>query len=178
MWAAVVLPLLWGCASQRRENYLRDQAGEHVYAQTLPELWPQVKGLLQARGYSWREVPGRYVLETEWKENGGGTLGHSYTRYLIEGLRRKGGGSLLRVMRNDASSQPTAVHYAGTQGPMNSTKAINDAIVNAANSNTTGMTSTQKRAYRDLELELDLMRLIDPDAAAAMEAEAQTRYPK
>jgi hypothetical protein len=171
--------LLAGCsAAQLRENYLRDRVAEHVYSQPLYDLWPRVKALLQERGYSWREVPNRFVLETEWKENGGGTLSHSQTRYLVEGFRLRSGGTLLRVMRNDASSQPTAITRTTSGGPTNSTRAINDALVNAANSNTTGMTPVQKQAYRDLSLELDLLRAIDPAAASALEAEAQARYPQ
>lgn len=179
-WGGAVLAavLLVGCAAQKQENYLRDRAAEHVYSQPLEEMWPRVKAVLQRQGYSWREMPNRFVLETEWKENGGGTLGHSYSRFLIEGMRLKNGGAVLRVMRNDASSQPTAVSYAGTTGPINSARAANDAMVNASNSNTSGMTPVQKRAYRDLELELAFLRMIDPDAAAALETEAQTKYPK
>jgi hypothetical protein len=179
-WGGAVLAavLLVGCAAQKRENYLRDRAAEHVYSQPLEEMWLRVKGVLQSQGYSWREMPNRFVLETEWKENGGGTLGHSYSRFLIEGMRLRNGGAILRVMRNDASSQPTAVSYAGTTGPINSARAANNAMVNAANSNTSGMTQMQKRAYRDLELELEFLRVIAPDAATALETEAQTKYPK
>jgi hypothetical protein len=179
-WGVVVLAaVLWGgCAAQKRENFLRDRAAEHVYMMPLEEMWPRVKAVLEHQGYSWREMPNRFVLETEWKENGNGTLGHSYSRFLIEGMRVRSGGAILRVMRNDASSQPTAVHYAGTTGPINSTRAANDAMVNATNSNTTGMTPVQKRAYRDLELELEFLQVIDPEAAAALEAEAQAKYPK
>lgn len=179
-WGGAVLAavLLVGCAAQKRENYLRDRTAEHVYSQPLEEMWPRVKAVLQHQGYSWREMPNRFVLETEWKENGGGTLGHAYSRFLIEGMRLRSGGAILRVMRNDASSQPTAVSYAGTMAPINSTRAANDAMVNAANSNTTGMTPVQKRAYRDLELEWEFLQVIDPDAAAALETEAQTKYPK
>ncbi|MDY7233012.1 hypothetical protein [Hyalangium rubrum] len=177
-WTVVLaMVMLTGCsAAQRRENFLRDRAAEHVYAKPLYEIWPPVKAALEARGYSWREVPNRFVLETEWKENGGGTLAHSFTKYLIEGMVLRSGGSLLRVMRADASSQPTAVVYAPSTGN-NSTRAINDSLTNAANSNTTGMTQTQHRASRDLELELELLRAIDPEAAAALDAEAQARYP-
>ncbi|WP_063769298.1 hypothetical protein [Hyalangium minutum] len=179
-WGSVVLAvaLLAGCAAQQRENYVRDRAAEHVYAQPLEEMWPQVKAVLEDKGYSWREIPQRFILETEWKENGGGTLGNSYTRFLIEGMRVRGGGAVLRVMRNDASSQPTAVHYAGTVGPVSSARAANEAMVNASNSNTTGMTPLQKRAFRDLELELELLQVIDPDAAASLEAQALAKYPK
>jgi hypothetical protein len=178
MWGGVVLLLLVGCTAQRRGNYLRDRAGEHVYKQPLSEIWPRVQAVLEERGYSWREKPRSFILETEWKENGGGTLGHSYTRFLVEGLRLKSGGSVLRVLRNDASSQPTAVHYAGRTGPITSAKAANNALIDAANSNTTGMTAPQRAAYRDLELEWDLLQAIDPEAAAALEADAQARYPK
>ena len=61
---------------------------------------------------------------------------------------------------------------------MNSARAANEAMVNASNSNTTGMTSLQKQAFRDLELELELLQVIDPDAAAALEAQAQAKFPK
>jgi hypothetical protein len=36
----------------------------------------------------------------------------------------------------------------------------------------------QKRAYRDLDLELELLRSIDPEAAEALDAEALARYPQ
>ena len=175
---AAVLALVSGCAAQQRDNYLRDKAAEHIYTQPLSEMWPHVEAVLDERGYSWRQVPNRFILETEWKENGGGTLGHSYTRFLIEGMRTRSGGSLLRVMRNDASSQPTAINYAGKTGPVTSARGANDAMVDASNSNTTGMTEMQKRAFRDLELELELLRAIDPEAASALEKDAQAKYPK
>jgi hypothetical protein len=178
VWAVVVLSLLTGCAAQKRENYLRDRAAEHVYTQPLNAMWPSVEAVLEEKGYYWREVPDRFVLETEWKENGGGTLGHSYTRFLIEGMRTKSGGSILRVLRNDASSQPAAVNYAGRTGPITSARAANDAMIDASNSNTTGMTELQKRAYRDLGLELEVLQAIDPEAAAALEKDAQAKYPK
>ncbi len=180
VWVAGILALLLvGCsAAQRRENYLRDRAAEYVYPYPLYDIWPRVKGVLESRGYSWREAPGRFVLETEWKENGGGALSYSYTKLLVEGLRLKRGGTLLRVMRSEASSQPAAVNYAGPSGPITSTKAANDAMVDALQTNTTGMTQTQRRAFRDLELEWELLQTIDPESAKALEAEAAARYPK
>ncbi|WP_224248060.1 hypothetical protein [Hyalangium gracile] len=177
-WVAALVSWLTGCAATQRDNYVRDRAAEHVYTQSLGQMWPRVEAILESKGYFWREVPNRFILETEWKENGGGTLGNSYTRFLIQGMRTRNGGSLLRVMRNDASSQATAVNYAGRTGPVSSARAAASALNDVANSNTTGMTPVQKRAFRDLELEWEFLQAIDPEAAAALEREAQARYPK
>jgi hypothetical protein len=179
VWVFVALALVAGCTAQRRETWLRDRAAEYVYPQPLEEIWPRVQAVMEAKGYYWRQMPGSFILETEWKEAGeGGALGRSSSKFLIEGLRVKSGGAVIRVLRSDVTSQAAAVHYAGRTGNPNTVRGMNDAMVDASNSNTTGTTNVQRRAYRDLELEWEFLKTIDPGAAAALEADSLAKYPR
>ncbi|MCP3101151.1 hypothetical protein LZ198_19940 [Myxococcus sp. K15C18031901] len=170
---------LSGCAGSLRQNYLRDKAATHVYRQPLAELWPQVKALLKERGYSWKEAPGSYVLETEWRDSGGGTLGASAaSRYLVEGVSRAQGGVVLRVMRGDRVTQPTGVGYVqGSVGDASTLKGREERSVAVNNASTSGVLPTRQNYARDLELELLLLQRIDPGSAARLEAEARSAHP-
>lgn len=160
---------LAGCSSSLRNNYMRDEASRHVYRKELVEIWPVVHQVLKERGYSWRENPGRFVLETEWRESGGGTLGvTTSSRFLVEGVRVASGGVALRVTRLDRTSQSIGVGYTDgvVRNPRDRAAAING-------SSASGTLPTEKRSSRDLELELVLLQRIDPEAAARLEAEAR-----
>ncbi|AKF83317.1 hypothetical protein MFUL124B02_34125 [Myxococcus fulvus 124B02] len=176
---AVALCLLAGCSRSLRENYQRDKAAGHVYQRTLSDLWPEVKAHLKKEGYSWKEMPGHYVLETEWRDAGGGTLGPtSSSRFLIEGHMLPNGGSILRVMRGNRVSQAIGggnVEQRIAQG--GSARAQEEQAVARANANTTGVLPTQQTYARDLELELELLRRIEPDAAGRLARQAALEYP-
>jgi hypothetical protein len=171
--AVASLLLMSGCAGSLRENYQRDRAASHVYRKSLAELWPQVKAVFQDKGYSWRENPGRFALETEWREAGGGTLGPATSyRYLVEGNTLPNGGTTLRVTRAERTSQDIGVEYR--EGVVRTRSDLAGAI---ASSNTSGKLPTERRAARDLQLELELLQRIDPEAAAKLEADAQGAHP-
>ncbi|WP_342375857.1 hypothetical protein NVS55_31875 [Myxococcus stipitatus] len=177
--SGVVLVLLAGCASSLRQNYLRDKAGEHVYRKTLPDIWPGVKEALKARGYSWKEMPGRYVLETEWLDSGGGALGPaSASRYLVEGLTLAQGGTLLRVMRGNRLAQQVSTGYVTQElATGGSTRAQEEQAQARVSATTSGVLPTEQSYARDLELELLLLQRLDPEAASRLEADALGAHP-
>ncbi|NOK36640.1 hypothetical protein HMI49_25870 [Corallococcus exercitus] len=174
LWALTVsVVLLAGCSGHQRDNYIRDRTATVAYEQPLAQLWPEVKTIMDARGYSWREMPNQYVLETEWLDSGGGTMGPtSSTRYLIEGLTMADGRVVLRALRTDRMQQQVAMGYATDKG-----NGGGMADSNAVGRSTTGLAPEQKASYRDLELELEFFRKLNPKGATALEAEASAKYP-
>ncbi|MFY2563976.1 hypothetical protein ACN469_40675 [Corallococcus terminator] len=176
---AAALLTLAGCARSLRQNYLRDKAADHVYARTLPDLWPEVKALLKEQGYSWKETQGQFVLETEWRDAGGGTLGPtSSSRFLVEGLTLANGGAILRVMRGNRVSQSIGVGNVDQRiATGGSQRAQEEQAQARLDSTTSGMLPTQQSYARDLELELLLLQRIDPTSAAKLEADAVSAHP-
>jgi hypothetical protein len=177
VWVAMVLCLMTGCAAHHRENYLKDRAAEHVYKQPLSEIWPRVKAVLDDKGYYFEEVPGGFALVTDWKQTeGSGSLGSVYTRYLIEGTEVKGGGVSLHVVRNDASSRYVAVSPGGRRtGPLTGSEA---ARVDASHRDVMIERELLKHSDRDLGMEWELLKAIEPEAAAALEKDAQAKFPR
>ncbi|WXH31225.1 hypothetical protein WA016_05201 [Myxococcus stipitatus] len=177
--AVVAWVLAAGCASSLRQNYMRDKAADHVYRKTLPDMWPGVKQVLKERGYSWKEMPGRFVLETEWLDSGGGTLGPaSASRFLVEGLTLAQGGTILRVMRGNRLSQAVGSGYVTQElATGNSTRAQEEQAQARESSTSSGVLPTQQSYARDLELELLLLQRIDPEAAAKLEVDAVSAHP-
>ncbi|MCP3142853.1 hypothetical protein [Pyxidicoccus xibeiensis] len=172
--AVATLAALTGCSGTLRENYQRDLAANHVYRKELAEVWPHVQATLRDKGYSWRENPGKYVLETEWLDSGGGTLGPvSSSRFLVEGVRHTSGGCVLRVMRGDRISQDIGVGY--TDGSKVRTRA--DLQESLQGNGGRGKLPTEQRYARDLELELELLQRIDPEGAAKLEEDAKRAHP-
>jgi hypothetical protein len=171
--AIATLLAVTGCSGSLRKNYVRDKAAHHVYRKQLVEIWPTVHAVLKEKGYSWRENPGRFVLETEWRESGGGTLGPTTSsRFLVEGLRMASGGVALRVTRLDRTSQAVGSSYVDGQAnnPRERAAAIN------INNNRASL-PTEQRFARDLELELELLQRIEPQAVAKLEADALRAHP-
>jgi len=178
-WAVSTWLALAGCSGTLRHNHQRDQAAHHVYRQPLAVIWPQVKALLREQGYSWKEAPGTFVLETEWRDAGGGTLGAAAaSRYLVEAVSVASGGVLLRVMRGDRVTQATGVGYVqGTLGDPSTVRGREERSVAVSNANAAGALPTRQTYARDLELELQLLQRIDPESAARLEAEARAAHP-
>ena len=178
VWVAVVLCVMTGCAGHQRENYLKSQAAEHVYKQPLSEIWPRVKAVIDDQGYYFEEAPSPegFVLQTDWKETDRGTgLAASYTRLLVEGKEEKGKGATLHVLRVDVSSRQTLVNPAARMGPITSASA---AMVDATHQGLMIQNEVWKHADRDPGTEWELLKVIDPEAAAALEKDAAAKFPQ
>jgi hypothetical protein len=135
-----------------------------------------VKAVIDSEGYYFEEAKDGYLLETDWKETDeGGGLGHSYTRLLVEGKETKDGGATIHVLRSDVSARPVVVQGGSGLGPITSSGS---AMVDATHRNVSIGTEMYKHADRDLAMEWELLRAIEPEAAAALEKDAQGKYPR
>jgi hypothetical protein len=148
-----------------------------VYSQPLSQLWPQVETFMTEQGYTWRSAPGQYVLRTEWRENGTSGASRMLVSYLVQGEPHSSGGCVLRVSRglkaapNDQSGDLSAMHVPGVSSP----GEARDRLAQ----NEVAMTS-QRAIYapaRDLDMELALMRKLEPAASARLEKPASTASP-
>jgi hypothetical protein len=175
VWVAVVLCVMTGCAPHLRENYLKDKAKEHVYKQPLSEIWPRVKAVIDDQGYYFEEAPEGFMLQTDWKETDKGSgMASSYSRVLVEGKEEKGKGTTVHVLRSDVSSRQVLVNPA-TRSITGASSAMIDA------SHRGGLmiqNEVWKHADRDLDLEWELLKVIDPEAAAALEKDAAAKFPQ
>jgi hypothetical protein len=95
--AVLLMGLLLACAGKSKT--LREQAGEHEYAQPLEDVWPAARGLLKDQGFSVRD-DGKFTMATEWRERyqrSGRTSG--WERYLVRGWNVAPLRSTIRIYR-------------------------------------------------------------------------------
>ncbi len=156
---------------------VREAAGHHVYSQPLPQLWPQVEAFMTEQGYTWRSAQGQYVLRTEWRENGTSGANRTLISYLVQGEPHPSGGCVLRVSRGikAASDNPSGDLSATTLSGSNATQANWDRLAQ----NELAWQS-QRAIYapaRDLDMELALMRKLDPAAVSRLEKPASNASP-
>ncbi|WP_224245138.1 hypothetical protein [Hyalangium gracile] len=148
---------------------LREAAAQHVYSQPLEQLWPGVGAFMTEQGYTWRTAPGQYVLRTEWRENGTRGANRTLVSYLVQGEPHPSGGCVLRVSRGlKADPNDQALDTSNPPIPgANSTMATWDRLAQ----NETALQS-QRAIYapaRDVDMELALMRALDPAAVTKLE---------
>lgn len=155
----VLAAMATGCAASRRESYMQDKAHEHVYRMPLAELWPQARTLVTDKGYSLMENKGGYELQTEWLQtSAASSLGTTYQRYLLRGHERGPGQSsveFIKMVRNETRAAD------GSDG----------AKVGAV-----AQTTGANQAQPDLEMELELLKRVDAEAAKKYQDEAQQKF--
>jgi uncharacterized lipoprotein len=152
------LALTTGCAANRRETYLHERAGTHVFRQPIAEVWPKAKEVIIEEGYSVMEAKGGFEMQTDWMMQGApSSLGTSYARYLIRGIEKGPGQSSVEFLKQ-TKVQSQAAHDTNTGGSM-------ENAGNESNSMT-----------RDHALEWKLIQKVDPEAAKALEAEAAQKF--
>ena len=149
---------------------LRDEAAEHVYAQPLVQLWPQVEAFMTEQGYTFRTAPGQYALRTDWRENGTSGASRTLVSYLVQGEPHASGGCILRVTRglksdpNDKKENLSAMPAMGTGAASEVRGLLAEQELSM---------QSQRAIYapaRDLDMELALMRKLDPAAVQKHEA--------
>ena len=151
------LSLTTGCAASRREAYLHDKAGAHVYRKPVAEVWPKAKELLAEEGYSVMEAKGGFEMQTDWLMQGApSSLGTSYARYLVRGIERGPGQCVVEFHRQNRV-ESKAAHDTSTGGSQ-------DALGTDTNTLT-----------RDYAMEWKLMQRADPEVAKGLEAEAAAK---
>ncbi|NMO16064.1 hypothetical protein HPC49_43335 [Pyxidicoccus fallax] len=102
--------LLVGCAARQGAWDIPDR--EAIYDRPLEEVWPQVRQFFTENDLPFREDKGSMVLQTEWRQEfGGSKVAGFWHRYLVLGKRESPTKSKLWVIRitksaNKALSQP------------------------------------------------------------------------
>ncbi|AFE03806.1 putative lipoprotein [Corallococcus coralloides DSM 2259] len=106
-WLALLLAV--GCAGRQD---LETPDYEAIYDVPLEEMWPSVREYFTAANLPYREDRGSLVLETEWKQEfGGSKIAGYWHRYMVIGKRETPTKSKLWIIRitksvNKALSQP------------------------------------------------------------------------
>jgi len=152
------LALTTGCAANRRETYLQEKAGTHVFRQPIAEVWPKAKELITEEGFSVMEAKGGFEMQTDWQMQGApSSLGTSYARFLIRGIERGPGQCSVEFMKQ-TRIESQAAHDTNTGKSM-------EGAGNASGS-----------MSRDHALEWKLIQKVDPEAAKTLEAEAAQKF--
>jgi hypothetical protein len=95
---SLVVGLLAGCAA--RQSALGIPDGEPVYELPLEEAWPNVRQFFTDNQLPFREDPGSFVLETEWREEfRGSKIAAFWHRYMVLGKRETPTTSKVWVIR-------------------------------------------------------------------------------
>lgn len=151
------IALTTGCAANRREAYLHDKAGAHVYRKPVAEVWPKARELLAEEGYSVMEAKGGFEMMTEWLMQGApSSLGTSYARYLVRGIEKGPGQCTVEFLRQ------VRVESQG-------------AFDTAKGKRAEGAGTDDNTMNRDYAMEWKLIQRADPEAAKALESEAATK---
>ncbi|WP_224364897.1 hypothetical protein [Hyalangium versicolor] len=109
----MALGLLAGCATGYGGTGMPDE--EAIYDLPLEEVWPSVQQYFRDNQLSYREDPGTYVLETEWREEfGGSRVSGFWHRYMVLGKRDSPSTSKLWIYRITRSANNTLAQ-AGSQ---------------------------------------------------------------
>jgi hypothetical protein len=165
--------LVTACAGS--PQVLRDEAAQHVYSQPLVQLWPQVEAFMTEQGYTFRTAPGQYALRTDWRENGTSGASRTLVSYLVQGEPNASGGCILRVSRglradpNDKRGDLSAMPAMGTGAAAENRGLLAEQELSM---------QSQRAIYapaRDLDMELALMRKLDPTAVQKLEAHDAAR---
>ncbi|MFP2909970.1 hypothetical protein ACLESD_34010 [Pyxidicoccus sp. 3LFB2] len=113
-YAAVALALMvTGCAARMGDLDIPDR--EAIYDRPLEEMWPEVRTFFSENELPFREDPGSMVLETEWREEfGGSKIAGYWHRYLVLGKRESPTQSKLWIIRITKSANK-ALSRAGKE---------------------------------------------------------------
>jgi len=159
--AGLFLLLALGCSAVsgevRRESRLREQLDEHRFQQPAAKVWPAVLRLLDDRHL---RLAGRDRAVV-------GAAPDSWLSKLTKGgfeSRADGKGGLVLETRED----PSALRYRaeGMDTGGGTCRVVFTAV------RRTGRTPSEERS-RDLDLEIELVRRLEPEAAARMLATAE-----
>jgi hypothetical protein len=110
--ASVATALLVGCATGHGGTGIPDE--EAIYDMPLEEIWPSVRQFFTDNQLSFREDKGTYVLETDWREEfGGSRVSGFWHRYMVVGKRESPTASKLWIFRITRSAGDTLANPGG-----------------------------------------------------------------
>ncbi|WP_164008179.1 ChaN family lipoprotein [Pyxidicoccus trucidator] len=113
-YAAVALALVMtGCAARMGDLDIPDR--EAIYDRPLDEMWPEVRTFFTQNELPFREDKGSMVLQTEWRQEfGGSKVAGFWHRYLVLGKRESPTQSKLWIIRITKSAN-SALSVAGKE---------------------------------------------------------------
>jgi hypothetical protein len=157
---ASALSLAAGCASGRKDNIMRERAGQHVYSQPASQVYAGAVQLLKEKKYGLREDPRNFTAVSEWKqESGGSSLGTVWTAFQVMVKPLSPSSCTVMFIRKDrveGGSTPDETRYGGGRSE-----------ASPVNNSTGG---------RDLQMELELLKRLDPAVAEAIRASAEQAH--
>jgi len=120
----------FGCAAHRGALDYPDR--EAIYDRPLAEMWPEVRGFFTRNELPFREDKGSMVLETDWRQEfGGSKISGFFHRYMVVGRRETPTSSKLQIFRitkslnktlantgNQVDWSPTRAWGMGPRGPV------------------------------------------------------------
>ncbi|ATB45448.1 hypothetical protein [Corallococcus macrosporus] len=118
-WFAVVTLMCFqvGCAARQGSTYsdLFIPDGEAIYERPLEEVWPEVRRFFTENKLPYKEDKGSLVLETDWRQEfGGSKISSFWHRYMVLGKRETPTTSKLWIIRITKSSS-TALSPPGRE---------------------------------------------------------------
>ncbi|WP_164008175.1 hypothetical protein [Pyxidicoccus trucidator] len=104
-----VVMLVWGlsgCAARMGDLDIPDR--EAIYERPLEEMWPQVREFFTENKLPYREDKGSMVLQTDWRQEfGGSKISGYWHRYMVLGKRESPTQSKLWIIRITKSANKT-----------------------------------------------------------------------
>ncbi|WP_342378842.1 hypothetical protein NVS55_05490 [Myxococcus stipitatus] len=95
---AAMVVVATGCATVRSDLEIPDR--EAIYDRPLEEVWPEVREFFTRNELPFREDRGSMVLETEWRQEfGGSKIAGFFHRYMVVGRRETPTASKLQIFR-------------------------------------------------------------------------------
>jgi hypothetical protein len=184
---------LGGCATAQGGTGLPDE--EAIYDMPLAEVWPSVRQFLTDNQLSFREDPGTFVLETEWREEfGGSRVSGFWHRYMVLGKRESPTTSKLWIYRITRSANATLA-TSGSQLDWGVSRSLGTAGGGAGVGEENGgqannsfedeadfmnqprgdnaIVAGSRQGQRDLVMEWKVFNGIAPKLAAARDAQLQ-----
>ena len=147
----VGLVFVWsGCGAGLKSLEIPDE--EAVYDAPLEEVWPGVRQFFTDHQLSFREDKGGYRLQTEWREEfGGSRVSGFWHRYLVVGQRETPTRSKLWVIRVTRSANRTlAVTGSELDWGMNRSLGVGSGGGGGAAESVAGTGSTTALSIEDL----------------------------
>ncbi|QDE66451.1 hypothetical protein BHS09_05220 [Myxococcus xanthus] len=127
-WFAVVTLMCFqvGCAARQGSTYsdLFIPDGEAIYERPLEEVWPEVRQFFTENKLPFKEDKGSLVLETDWRQEfGGSKISSFWHRYMVLGKRETPTKGKLWIIRITKSSS-TALSPPGREVDWGSSRVV------------------------------------------------------
>ena len=149
-----------GCAGNKRDTYVRERAGEHVYSMPAADVYRHAVDLLKSKGYSLREQPATFQAVSEWKQDGGGSnIATAWSAYQM-------------AVRPVSPTSCTVMFIK--QNRVEQAQGLNESR-SGGDRNAAGTTSAS--GSRDLLMEWELLQKADPQTAEQLQAQAAQANP-